>query len=586
MMNLDFANKTQAEIEQEIIDHLLKQNIVEVEKLEKVKRHAKLSSQSLLQAIISTNTLSEEEVYRNMAEVLGFNFIHIDPLSLDIEIVTASLPANYSKHHNIVPLSREGDQITVALCNPEKLKILEEIEHQLQIKVKPVIATPSDIEIINQGFFGLHTSLKAAETMLRAGSLESKNIFDREYLSRAEQELSPHTKPIVQAVDNLFGYAFEQRASDIHIEPKRNLSLVRMRIDGVLHDVHVMPTLVHSAIVSRIKILSRLDIAQKRIPQDGRIKREYKSIELEVRISTMPTVFGEKVVMRIFDPEVLLLEINKLGFFAKELALVKDFIGHNEGIILITGPTGSGKTTTLYSLLRELTKPEVNIITIEDPVELVYEDFNQITVDPKSGVSFANALRNVLRQDPDIIMVGEIRDEETANYAIQAALTGHLVFSTLHTIDAPSAITRLSNLGIPRYLIASTLIGIIAQRLVRKVCTHCTQDSKLPPDVIKALNLSEDLISKAQIKSGKGCLHCRQTGFLERTGIFETMNITPRTRQLIVSGADSINLRQNARKEGMFSLREVAVKKMLLGQTSYKEVFRVTGTSQYLIEDA
>jgi len=500
-MTIKYDNKSISDIENTIINLILEKKLVTQDNLKKIKRHAKLSNQTTLQAFISTNTLSEEEIYKNLSEVLGLEFIHIDPLSLDIEIVTSSIPTKYSKHHKIVPLTRDEGQLTVAISNPEKLPILEELEHQLDIKVKPVIATPSDIEIVNEGFFGLHTSLKAAETMLRSGSLESKNIFNREYLSKAEKEISHDTKPIVKAVDNLFSYAFEQRASDIHIEPKRNLSLVRMRIDGVLHDVHVMPTVVHSAIVSRIKILSRLDIALKRVPQDGRIKREYKGNELEVRVSTIPTVFGEKIVMRIFDPEVLLLQISNLGLFPKDIKLVKEFLGHNEGIILITGPTGSGKTTTLYSLLRQLTKPEVNIITIEDPVELVYEDFNQITVDAKSGVTFSSALRNVLRQDPDIIMVGEIRDKETANYAIQAALTGHLVFSTLHTIDAPSAITRLLNLGLPNYLLASTLIGVIAQRLIRKNCPHCSSESELPEDIIHSFGIPQHLLKKQQLKS-------------------------------------------------------------------------------------
>ncbi len=584
-MNIKYDNKSISNIENSIINLILDKKLITQDDLKKIKRHAKLSNQTTLQAFISTNTLSEEEIYRNLSEILGLEFIHIDPLSLDIEIVTSSIPTKYSKHHKIVPLTRDGNQLTVAISNPEKLPVLEELESQLDIKVKPVIATPSDIEIVNEGFFGLHTSLKAAETMLRSGSLESKNIFNREYLSKAEKEISHDTKPIVRAVDNLFSYAFEQRASDIHIEPKRNLSLVRMRIDGVLHDVHVIPTVVHSAIVSRIKILSRLDIALKRVPQDGRIKREYKGNELEVRVSTIPTVFGEKIVMRIFDPEILLLQISSLGLLKKDMKLIKEFLGHNEGIILITGPTGSGKTTTLYSLLRQLTNPEVNIITIEDPVELVYEDFNQITVDAKSGVTFSSALRNVLRQDPDIIMVGEIRDKETANYAIQAALTGHLVFSTLHTIDAPSAITRLLNLGMPNYLIANTLIGVIAQRLIRKICSHCSCESKLPEDIIQSFGISQQLLQKATIKNGNGCVHCRQTGFLERTGIYEILKITSSIRQNILSSKDTVTLRHLAREEGMTVLRDSAVFKMLKGETSYKEVIRVTGSSHYLIDE-
>lgn len=574
-----------SDLEEKLSGLLLAKKILKADVLDKASRHSKISGQTLISTLVSTKAVSEDLVWENIAELLGKPFIHIDPLTLDLEIVTGAIPQKYSKHNKLVPLSREGDSLTVAFCEPSVLKLKDDLENQLHIKLNFVLAKPSDVEKVIEGFFSFHSALKAAETLLRSGTLESKNIFNKEYLSGTETEVQPDIKPVVSAVDNLFSYAFEQRASDIHIEPKRNLSLVRMRIDGVLHDVHVIPNIVHSAIVSRVKILSGLDISQKRIPQDGRIKKKYKDNELEVRISTVPTVFGEKVVMRIFDPDVLLQNIGDLGFFDDDMTLVKEFLGHNEGIILITGPTGSGKTTSLYSLLRELSKPEVNIVTIEDPVELVYEDFNQIPVDKKSGIGFANALRNVLRQDPDIIMVGEIRDKETAEYAIQAALTGHLVFSTLHTIDAPSAISRMVNLGVPKFLLSSTLIGVIAQRLIRKICPFCSESFNLPPDAVEALEIEKNQLSTAEVKIGKGCVQCRGTGFLYRTGIFETLKITPEIRKFIVLG-ESLNLiRSEAKKNGMRTLREAAAAKMLLGETSHKEVFRVTGSSHYLIED-
>ncbi|MBN1151043.1 Flp pilus assembly complex ATPase component TadA [candidate division WOR-3 bacterium] len=584
-MNVDFLSLSEKEMAEKLVQKLLEKNLIKKENLEKIQRHSIISSQNILAALVQTKTVSEESVFENFAELIGLPFIHIDPLSLDLEIVTGAIPQKYSKHNKIVPLSREGDKLTVAFSDPSVLKLKDEIENQLHTNLKFVLAKPSDIEKVIEGFFSFHSALKAAESLLRSGTLESKNIFNKEYLSQTETEVQPNIKPIVTAVDNLFSYAFEQRASDIHIEPKRNLSLVRMRIDGILHDVHVIPNIVHSAIVSRIKILSGLDISQKRIPQDGRIKKKYKENELEIRISTIPTVFGEKVVMRIFDPDVLLQNIDDLGFFEDDMLLVREFLGHNEGILLLTGPTGSGKTTSLYSLLKELSRPEVNIVTIEDPVELVYEDFNQIPVDNKSGIGFANALRNVLRQDPDIIMVGEIRDTETAEYAIQAALTGHLVFSTLHTIDAPSAISRMINLGIPKFLLSSTLIGVIAQRLIRKNCPYCSEDFSLPPEATQALEIATDSLSQANLKIGKGCVQCRGTGFLYRTGIFEILKVTPEIRKLIVRGESLNSIRGEAKRNGMRNLREAATAKMLLGETSYKEVFRVTGSSHYLVED-
>src|SRR5207253_5231245 len=312
------------------------------------------------------------------------------------------------------------------------------------------------------------------------------------YLSAEVEELDPAAAPVVKALDHLLSYAFEQRASDIHFEPKRNATLVRLRIDGMLHDVHVIPRIVYQAVVSRVKLLSGCNIAEKRRPQDGRIKRDQGGREVELRVSTMPTAFGEKAVLRIFDPDILLKGIDELGLSTHDLPKLYDFIARPTGIILVTGPTGSGKTTTLYSVLKYLSKPEVNIITIEDPIEMVFEDFNQVAVRPQIDITFSGALRTVLRQDPDIIMVGEIRDTETAEHAVQAALTGHLVLSTLHTNDAPSSVTRLLDLGIPHFLILSTVIGIVAQRLVRVNCRSCAEEYAPSADEASALGLSDE----------------------------------------------------------------------------------------------
>ena len=349
---------------------------------------------------------------------------------------------------------------------------------------------------------------------------------------------------------------------------------MRLRIDGMLHDVHVIPKIVYQALVSRIKLLSGCNIAEKRRPQDGRIKREQNGREIELRVSTMPTAFGEKAVLRIFDPDVLLKSVDELGFAPADLAKFHQFLGRTHGIILVTGPTGSGKTTTLYSVLKHLAKPELNIVTIEDPIEMVHEEFNQVAVRPAIDLTFATALRTVLRQDPDIIMVGEIRDTETAEHAVQAALTGHLVLSTLHTNDAPSSVTRLLDLGIPHFLILSTVIGIVAQRLVRMNCDHCAEKYAPSVEEASALGLS---LQGHMLRRGAGCLHCRQTGYIGRDGVFQIMPMTERLRGLIARKTASLSLLDAAREEGMRTIREATLEKVLQGVTTVSEMARVSG---------
>jgi general secretion pathway protein E len=383
---------------------------------------------------------------------------------------------------------------------------------------------------------------------------------------------------VVHLVDWLLQYAFDQRASDIHIEPKRDHSMVRMRIDGVLHDAHKMPKNVHPAVISRIKTMARMDIAEKRRPQDGRIKTDFGDREVEIRISTMPVAFAEKVVLRIFDPEILMQSLDELGFYSKELALFKSFINRPHGIILVTGPTGSGKTTTLYSALKTRATSEVNCATIEDPIEMVIEQFNQTAVNPRAGITFASALRTLLRQDPDIIMVGEIRDHETAENVIQAALTGHLVMSTLHTNDTASAITRLVDLGIEPFLVSSTLAAVVAQRLMRKVCSGCKKERVLTRDECSALRmvLPEGEAPNIKVFEGKGCHLCRGTGLHGRIGIYEIMPVNDSIRELINERADGPKVLRAARADGMMTLRECAIRRMVDGATTFGEVLRIT----------
>jgi general secretion pathway protein E len=374
----------------------------------------------------------------------------------------------------------------------------------------------------------------------------------------------------------LLSYAFDQRASDVHIEPKRDKSVVRLRIDGILHVIYELPKNVHNAIISRIKTISRLDMAEKRRPQDGRIKMEKGGVEAEIRVSSIPVAFGEKLVMRISDPDVLFQDLKKLGFTSMDLIRYQQFIHMPHGIVLVCGPTGSGKSTTLYSTLRELSSPDINITTVEDPIEMIHEDFNQIAVQPLVGITFGSILRNILRQDPDIIMIGEMRDLETAENAVQAALTGHLVLSTLHTNDAPSSVTRLQDLGTPSFLLQATLVGILAQRLVRKICPFCKEPFEMDPKELASLGLDLGKNGPVELHMGKGCMKCRGTGYLGRSGVYEVLPVTESIKKMITAESNVEAMFDMAKKEGMITLRENAVKKLLEGETTYQEVLRVT----------
>ncbi|HSF17333.1 MAG TPA: ATPase, T2SS/T4P/T4SS family [Vicinamibacteria bacterium] len=527
-------------------------------------------------AIRRLGTLSEEDITQAVARHAGLPYLKINPLDLDLDVVTSALPAPFARKHTMCAVSKHGNTVTLAIANPFNRAPLRDLQQFGGLEVKLVVASRRDIELVNKGFYDLKSSLKAAESQLTEGRLSSIDVTNQEFLSGPAVEMDPTMQPVVTALDNMLSHAFDQRASDIHMEPKRNIALVRLRIDGVLHDVHVIPKIVYQAVVSRVKMLSGLNIAEKRRPQDGRIKRTEAGKEIEIRVSTMPTVFGEKAVLRIFDPEILLKSVEELGFSAAELPRFTSFLEHREGIILVTGPTGSGKTTTLYSVLKHLSRPEVNIITIEDPVELVYDDFNQIQIKPEINVTFASSIRTVLRQDPDIIMVGEIRDAETAEMAIQAALTGHLVLSTLHTNDAPSAVTRLLDLGVPPFLITSTLIGVLAQRLVRSICLKCVEDYRPTEDDAMSLNAPFEKIKNFTFRRGRGCIHCRQTGYHGRVGIFEIMAVSQKIRKLVASQAAAPEIVRTAREEGMKALRDSAIQKLVRGETTVAEVIRVT----------
>jgi general secretion pathway protein E len=523
-----------------------------------------------------TDVLVDERfISQAVAKVLDIPFRELDPLNLDFKIVTETFGGPFAERHLVIPLEESKEELVVAMAAPWDGDVLEQIAQYRQRGVQPIMAMKSAIMQVIAEFHGFRKSMQAAAAEHHS-SLPDLGNLEQLYSIKGVNELDATDQPVVQAVWYILNYAFEQRASDIHIEPKREEALVRLRIDGILHTIHRLPKVVHPAIVSRIKTLGRMDIAEKRRPQDGRFKTTFKDMEVELRLSTVPTAFGEKLVMRIFDPGVLLQNVEQLGFFPRERLIYERFLQAHSGLILVTGPTGSGKTTTLYSTLQHLASPRQNICTIEDPIEMVHENFNQMAIQPRIGFDYAQALRTVLRQDPDIIMVGEIRDPDTAHHAVQAALTGHLVISTLHTNDASSAITRMLDLEVYPFLLSSVLLGVVAQRLVRRVCAHCADDDWLSEEQALALRIPNAGGRKLKVKVGKGCPRCRGTGYKGRSGLFELMPVTPRISRLISERSDSLSIKREALNDGMLSLREYGIKKLGRGETTYEEILAAT----------
>jgi len=516
--------------------------------------------------------LTEDAITEAIAGAVGLPYLKIDPLALDLNVVTTHIPRPFALKNLIVAVAENTEVITVAVADPFNDHIVKELAEARKLEIRRVLSSKSDILKILREFYGFRASVMAAEA--ESTSVVDLGNLEQFFKLKGQHNIEGSDRHVVDAVDFLLQYAFDQHASDIHIEPKREKALIRFRIDGVMHNIHVIPKQLHAPIVSRIKMLSRLDLAEKRRPQDGRIKTNFNNKDVELRVSTVPVAFGEKVVIRVFDPDVLLQDLENMGFHPRELSLYNSFIHRPNGIILVTGPTGSGKTTTLYSSLRALASPEVNIVTVEDPIEMVMEEFNQIGVQNTIGISFDTILRNILRQDPDIIMIGEIRDRETAENAVQAALTGHLVLSSLHTNDSPTAIIRLLDLGIPPFLISATVIGIIAQRLLRKICPHCRHELELTTDELTYLQIDRKHV---KIWEGAGCHECRGTGYKGRTGIFEVLDMNDRIRSLVTASVELGTLVGASREEGLISLRQIAVNKMLEGVTTYEEVVAMTG---------
>ena len=516
-----------------------------------------------------------------LAAKAHMSLVRIDPLKTDVPAVTQLMSFEYARSQHILPIEVAADEIVIGTDQPFYSDWHSNIEKIIGNKsYRSVYISPDQINRYRQEFYQVTQAIAGANSAHKRAAADVTNV---EALLQLGDNANPdaNDQHIVKVVDWLLLYAFEQRASDIHLEPRRETGKVRFRIDGVLHTVYEMPIAILMAVIARIKILGRLNVAEKRKPQDGRLKtRTHKGLETELRLSTLPTAFGEKLVMRVFDPEVLVRSFAQLGLSGKQLEMWHELTSHPNGIILVTGPTGSGKTTTLYSTLKQLATDEVNVCTIEDPIEMIEPDFNQMQVNPAIDLHFADGIRSLMRQDPDIVMVGEIRDSETANMAVQASLTGHLVLSTLHTNDAPSSLPRLHDLGVQPFLTSATILGVMAQRLIRTLCPHCKQAQALSDDSEMALQWQE-LVQPwratlpPQIYMAKGCEHCRHTGYQGRIGLYEIMPLSNELKKLVAADANLDSLKQQAYREGVQPLRLSGAKRISEGLTTIEEVMRV-----------
>src|SRR5216117_3941019 len=572
----------------EILDGLIEEKLISAEAAEQLKKERRYYRGTMHPLAIVADQkwkkgnalLTLDALTEWLAKRVGLEYLHIDPLKIDFAAVTEVMSSAYATRFRVLPVGVSAKEAIVATAEPHVREWEAELSRISKREIRRVIANPLDIERYQVEFYNLARSIKGANRTASAASGLS-NFEQLVELGKSDKQFDANDAHIVRIVDWLWQYAFEQRASDIHIEPRREQGIVRFRIDGVLHQVYQIPAAVLLAMTSRIKILARMDVVEKRRPQDGRVKtRTLAGEEIELRISTLPTAFGEKLVMRIFDPEVLVRDFKELGFSDDDQKRWNEMTARPNGIVLVTGPTGSGKTTTLYSTLKTLATPEVNVCTIEDPIEMVEGAFNQMQVVSSIELGFAEGVRALMRQDPDIIMVGEIRDVQTAEMAVQAALTGHLVLSTLHTNDSASAITRLLELGVPAYLLNSTILGVMAQRLVRTLCKHCKEKIAYEPGREGDLGWEEFVAPwkakrPAHVYRPVGCLECRNTGYSGRIGLYEILLLSPEVKRLVNSEADVAKIRDQAYKEGMKPLRISGAMKVAMGLTTLEEVLKV-----------
>ena len=570
----------------DVLRMLINDGVLEKTQAEKLYKDRRLDSSNLHPLVVigeqkwkslkpPHNTVTLEWLSSWLAAQAGLNYYHIDPLKLDLGDAAQIVSKAYAERLKIMPISVKNGEAVIATSEPFNTDWIADLERVLKMKIKLVMANPLELSRYLPEMYNLANSMHAAN-LAKAGQVVGVQNFEQLVELGIDKNLDANEQHVVNIVDWLFKYAFEQRASDIHLEPRRNAGIMRFRIDGVLHQVYQIPPNIMNAITSRIKLLGRMDMVEKRRPQDGRIKTlSAEGNEIELRLSTMPTAFGEKLVMRIFSPDISSKDFIALGFSQAQANRWNSWTKAPNGIILVTGPTGSGKTTTLYSTLRMLATPEVNVCTVEEPIEMIEPAFNQMQVQQNIGLGFAEGIRTLMRQDPDIIMVGEIRDLETAEMTIQAALTGHLVLSTLHTNDSPSAVTRLLDLGVPSYLIHSTVLGIMAQRLVRTLCPSCKVPEPINQSTWSALTGKFNIPKPDHIYKPVGCLECRNTGFRGRSGIYEMLTMTPALKKLITPDTDLAKLSKQAYLEGMQPLIINGAEKVAAGLTTIEELLKV-----------
>ena len=566
-----------ASLKDRLTELLVNNKLITQEQLNKALEIQTQKGGRLSDIIVESGFIKEDQLISTLSEGLGLPLIDLKKFNIDIEIVKL-IPVDIARHYQIIPVSKMGDTVTLAMADPLNIFAIEHVESLTGYKINPIISSSRDIQQAIESSFP-DTTKGVIDDLVKEMSVTSIEFIqeEKEFLP-SDQELDRISRqaPVIQVTNMILDDAVKKKASDILIEPFDKKLRVRLRIDGILQEQKSPPKSMHQSIVSRVKVMSDLDIAEHRLPQDGRFKARISSKEVDFRVSILPSSFGEKVAVRILDKSQALLNIEKLGFSQEAVDKIKKVSKLPHGMILVCGPTGSGKTTTLYSILKGVDNPEKNLVTVEDPVEFQLDGINQVTARPEIGLTFAGALRSILRQDPNIIMIGEIRDFETVDIAIKSALTGHLVLSTLHTTTAPGAIARLVNMGVEPYLIDSSLACVVSQRLVRKICQNCKEQLSISKDIIESLKLDSYKIKKVEFFRGRGCASCLNTGYSGRVGIAEVLLMTVAVRELILSRAQEHLIKQQARKEGMKTLREDGIESALKGLTTLEEVLRVT----------
>lgn len=550
-------------------EFLLEKKLITPAQLQEALSIQEKTGERLGKTLINLGYVSEEDILDTLQSQLGIPQVNVDNTKLN-PLLMEIVPENLVRRHKVIPINKEGNRLTVALVDPLNVVALDDLRLATGFEIEPVLATEREIDNAIQRFFELPGLGKAMEGFEVADTtqMEAVNLDGCE-------EAAVDEAPIVRLANSLIIQAVNEHASDIHIEPQQEKVRVRFRVDGMLREAMVLPRKFRSPLVSRIKIMAGMDIAERRVPQDGRVQIRYRDRDVDLRVSTMPTVFGEKTVLRILDKGRMLLRVDQLGFQEENRVRFNEIIRRSYGMILITGPTGSGKTTTLYAVLSEVSSPELNVITVEDPVEYLLPGVNQVQVNPKAGLTFARGLRAILRQDPDIIMVGEVRDAETAEVAVRAAMTGHLVLATMHTNDAAGAVARLVDMGIEPFLVASTLVGVTAQRLVRVLCPRCRESYEPEPGSPERYFMGIGSADGVTLYRAKGCRYCDGIGYRRRTSICEVLLMTPAIRELVIQGKPVSEIRREAVGQGMRTLREDGIHKALQGITSVKEVMRV-----------